>query len=161
MWKKAEVSLRPEISEDIPFLEELVFTIREGEPGFRDLALTERTTLLKEQACLQRAHYRKVYPAAHFMIVEADGRPIGRYYVYQASDHLLIVELSITPAFQGHGIGSQLMKSSLAEAMRTKMPVRLSVEIGNPAISFYEGLGFVWERTEASHHGMVWMPPSE
>ncbi len=137
-----------------------MIAVREGEAGFRDLLPSERTRLLKEQARLQITHYRKVYPAAHFMIIEAAGRPVGRYYVHQALDHLLIVELSILPAFQGHGIGRQLIKSAQAEAIRTKIPVRLSVEVGNPAISFYEGLGFVRTKTEASHHAMGWTPPS-
>ncbi|MCX8238435.1 MAG: GNAT family N-acetyltransferase [Akkermansiaceae bacterium] len=69
-------------------------------------------------------------------------------------DHLLIVELSILPDFQGHGSGRQLIKSAQAEAMRTKVPVRLSVEIGNPAMSFYEGLGFV--RKKQRQPTMVW-----
>ncbi|MFT6864747.1 MAG: ribosomal protein S18 acetylase RimI-like enzyme [Akkermansiaceae bacterium] len=161
MLGEAEVSLRPETPEDFSFLEELVFAVREGEAGFRELLLSERIALLKEQTRLQVHHYRKVYPNAHFMLIEAEGKPVGRYYVHQALDHLLIVELSILPAFQGHGIGRQLIKSAQAEAIRTKVPVRLSVEMENPAMLFYEGLGFVRTKTEASHQAMVWMPPGE
>lgn len=159
MWQSAEVSLRPETPDDASFLEELVFAVREEEPGFRELPLDERSALLKEQARFQASHYRRVYPTAHFLIIEAGGNPVGRYYIYQAPDHLLVVELSILPDFQGLGIGRELLKSVQAEAVRTKMPVRLSVEVGNPAMSFYEGMGFVREKTEASHHGMVWRPP--
>ena len=156
MGGMTDISLRPEVEEDFKFIEELVFAVREREAGFRGLILSERTNLLKEQARLQIEHYRRVYPRAHFMIIEADEKAIGRYYVHHAEDHLLIVELSILPSFQGYGIGRQLIKSVQAEAMRTGLPIRLSVEIGNPAISFYEGMGFEQVRTEQSHHAMVW-----
>jgi len=160
MSQSAEVSLRPEVEEDWPFIEELVFATRENEPGFNGLLLGERTSLLKEQARLQAAHYRKQFPSAHFLIIEVGGQRAGRYYLNQVADHFHVVELSILPEYQGHGIGHQLMKSIQAEAVRVNLPVRLRVAKGNPARSFYEKLGFMIRNTGETHHALVWKPSS-
>ena len=93
MWKLAEVSLRPETPEDGSFVEELIFAVREGEPGFRDLPVDERTPLLKEQARLQSADYRRKFPHAHYLIIVASGHPVGRFYIDHTPDHLRIVDL--------------------------------------------------------------------
>ncbi|MFT6241520.1 MAG: ribosomal protein S18 acetylase RimI-like enzyme [Akkermansiaceae bacterium] len=38
------------------------------------------------------------------------------------------------------------------------LTIVLSVEIGNPALGFYEKLGFTIQKTGASHHTMMWTP---
>ncbi|MDB4412531.1 GNAT family N-acetyltransferase [bacterium] len=157
MWQLANVSLRPEAESDSTFVEELVIAIREGEPGFRDLPAEERTSLLKEQVRLQSADYRRKFPQAHFLIIMASGHPVGRFYIDHTPDRLRIVDLSILPDYQGHGIGHQLMKSVLAEGTRTSLPVRLSVMIGNPALDFYLKLGFVTIDKLESHLRMEWV----
>ncbi len=158
MWQSAEVSLRPEVEEDWPFVEELVFATRENEPGFSGLPLGERTSLLKEQARLQATHYRKQFSSAHFLIIEVGGRRAGRYYLNQAADHFHVIELSILPEYQKHGIGHQLMKSAQAEAIRMNLPVRLRVARGNPARKFYQGLGFKITGTGETHDSLEWVP---
>lgn len=154
----AQVSTRPETPEDSSFLGDLYFSVRELEPGFASQPLDERSRVLRDQARLQSIHYHKVFPHAHFLVVEVDGKPVGRFCVNQFNDHLLVVDLSILPDFQGHGIGSQLIKSVLAESTRTGMPVGVSVEIGHPARSFYERMGFAIFKNTESHHVMQWVP---
>jgi GNAT superfamily N-acetyltransferase len=161
MWKLAEVSLRPESAEDASFIDELVIAVRETEPGFRDLPVEERTRLLIEQSQLQQADYRRKFPQAHFLVIVASGKLVGRFYVNHTSNHIRVVELSILPDYQGHGIGIQLMKSVLAEGTRTGLPVRLSMAIGNPVLSFYDKLGFGVVAKTDSHHGMEWIPGAE
>ncbi|MGJ8695239.1 MAG: GNAT family N-acetyltransferase [Verrucomicrobiaceae bacterium] len=156
MWQLAEVSLRPQTDGDISFIEDLVIAVREREPGFCELAAEERTRILREQSKLQLADYGRKFPQGHFLIIEASGRAIGRFYVNHASDHIRVVELSVLPDYQGHGIGQQLMKSVLAEGTRTGVPVRLSVALGNPAFTFYETLGFRETGRGESHLRMEW-----
>lgn len=155
---QTQISLRPETADDFEFIKELVIAIRESEPGFCLLLAGERTRILEEQADLQRRHYQKVYPSAHFTIIEANGKPIGRYYVHQASDHFLVVELSLLPNFQRFGIGAQLIRSTQAEAIRVGKPVRLSVQLGNPATSFYQKLSFQTGAKTATHQTLIWTP---
>lgn len=112
--------------------------------------------LLKEQSKLQLADYGRKYPQGNFLIIGVSGKAVGRFYVNHASDHIRVVELSIFPDYQGHGIGQQQMKSVLAEGTWTGIPVRLSVELGNPALSFYEALGFRETGRGESHLWMEW-----
>lgn len=156
MWRQAGVSLRPQTEADLPFVEELVIAVREDEPGFRHLLPDERVRLLKEQHQLQWSHYRKVFPAAHFLLILADGQPVGRFYLDHAADHLRVIELSILPDYQGHGIGRRLMETIQAEAARRRHPVRLSVVNGNPVERFYATLGFVRDGLNGSHLRMRW-----
>lgn len=157
MWAAAEISLRAESEDDASFLEELVIAVRENEIGYRELTVDERNRLLKEQNRLQLAHYRKHYPTAFFLIVEANSKPIGRLYLDHQADRIHVVELSLLPDFQGHGIGHQLLKNIQAEATRTQLAVTLSVGIGSPAQSFYDRLGFQVTGTTDTHFKMKWL----
>lgn len=156
MWTSAEISLRAETEDDASFLEELVIAVRETELGYRELPVAERNHLLKEQNRLQLTHYRKNYPTAFFLIVEADSKPVGRLYLDHQAERIHIVELSLLPDFQGHGIGHQLLKNVQAEATRTQVPITLSVAHGNPAQSFYERLGFQSSGSTDTHLKMKW-----
>lgn len=160
MWTLAEVSLRPERDDDLGFLQDLVLATRENEPGYCELPADQRNQLLREQEELQRNHYRTHFPRAHFLIVEANGKPIGRFYLDHRPDTILVVELSLLPDYQGHGIGSQLIKTVLGEATRTRVTVTLSVVIGNPALQFYQHLGFQVQSKGETHHQMKWSPPA-
>lgn len=156
MWTSAEISLRAEIEDDASFLEELVIAVRESELGYRELPVEERNRLLKEQNRLQLVHYRKRFPTAFFLIVEANGKHIGRLYLDHKIDGIHVIELSLLPDYQGHGIGHQLLKNIQAEATRTKIPITLSVAHGNPALSFYERLGFQTNESTDTHLRMKW-----
>ena len=47
------------------------------------------------------------------------------------------------PAYQGRGIGTQVVRDVLAEARDRGVPARISVEVDNPlARALYERLGF-------------------
>jgi ribosomal protein S18 acetylase RimI-like enzyme len=92
------------------------------------------------------------------LIIEVGGQRAGRYYLNQAADHFHVVELSILPEYQGHGIGHQLMKSVQAEAFRVNLPVRLRVARGNPAIRFYQGLSFKITGAGETHDSLEWVP---
>ena len=110
MGKLAEISLRPESAEDAPFIDELVIAVSEMERGFRDLPVDERTRLLVEQSRLQQADYRRKFPQAHFLVIVVSGKLVGRFYVNHTTNHTRVVELSVLPDYQGHGIGHQLSR---------------------------------------------------
>ncbi len=63
--------------------------------------------------------------------------------------------VSVRSEFRGRGIGTDLMKGLLSELRRREIPrVSLSVQLENPAIFLYRGLGFV---TVAQRNGDVLM----
>ncbi|MEM0896234.1 MAG: GNAT family N-acetyltransferase [Verrucomicrobiota bacterium] len=157
----ANISLRPQTSGDEAFLSDLVIATREVEPGYRELVPQERTRLLKDQCRIQSAGYRKEFPNAFFLVVEANTKPIGRFYVDHTPGHIRVVELSLLPKFQGHGIGTQLMKTILAEATRTQIPILLSVVVWNHgAFRFYEKLGFRQVEQSETHARLRWDSPT-
>jgi len=57
-------------------------------------------------------------------------------------DQILIVDIAVLPEYRGAGIGSVLMSEILNESRQTGKPVRLHVEIFNPALAWYDRLGF-------------------
>ena len=69
-------------------------------------------------------------------------------------DEFYIAHLAVTPAYRGQGIGRALLAQAQDRAVQTGFhKVSLLVEIGNtPAISLYEGAGFVITSTEATPH---------
>lgn len=161
MWTAAEISLRAETADDASFLEELVIAVREGELGYRELPADVRNRLLKQQNQLQLTHYRKKFPKAFFLIVEANSKPVGRLYLNHLAERIHVIEFSLLPEMQGHGIGHQLLKNIQAEAIRTQVPIALSVSHGNPAETFYQRLGFQATGSTDTHLRMQWQPPAK
>ena len=97
---------------------------------------------LRMQFDLQRAHYRRHYPDASFLIVLLDGRPIGRLYVHYTPQDVRVLDIALVPDARGNGIGRWLLEKVLEEAARLAAPVTLHVGLGNPARRLYERLGF-------------------
>ncbi|MEX0331517.1 MAG: GNAT family N-acetyltransferase [Puniceicoccaceae bacterium] len=155
MTQWANVTLRPETEEDKSFLLELFISTREQAFGFGDLSPTDRTPLLREQFELQHGQY-KLYPHAWFTIIIVANQPAGRLYVSQSPKEMRVIDLSLLPAYQNKGIGSQLLKNLQAEATRTQLPLRLYVDNLNPAYNFYTRLGFRRIGETASHIHMQW-----
>ena len=53
--------------------------------------------------------------------------------------------LLIDPAWQRQGYGSEIMRHIMTQAEQQNLPIRLSVLKANPALDFYQALGFVVE----------------
>lgn len=137
------VVLRQQDDHDRTFLHELYLSRRWAEvsavPGWND---AQRRAFLLAQAELQGQHYKKHYPAASFLIIEQVGTAIGRLCVNRQAHDVRIVDIALLPAWHGQGIGTQLLRSLLAEADAERQSCSLSVEQGNPARRLYERLGF-------------------
>jgi GNAT superfamily N-acetyltransferase len=152
----AQVTLRPEVAGDEVFLRDLYLSTRDDEVGFRDLDPAARTAWLQQQCEWQHAQYRAAWPQGWFSIVTVGARPAGRFYVAQQGTDLLVIDLSLLPEYRGHGIGTQLMKSVQAEAVRTGGVVQLHVAQGSVARGFYARLGFEVVGGAQAHVRMEW-----
>lgn len=159
MFRKATISLRPETAGDLDFLRDLYLSVRDDDPGFRDLPPAERTQLLEHQFGIQHRQYREHFPGAWFTLVLVDEKPGGRLYVTRQADGFRVIDLSLLPEFRGHGIGTQLMKNIQAEATRTQLPIRLQVVVDNPARRFYARLGFRETGQTDVRCQLEWRPP--
>ena len=100
---------------------------------------------------LQRAHYRRHFADASFLIVVLDGTPIGRLYVHYAPQHVRVLDIALVPEARGKGLGRRLLESVIEQAARLAAPVTLHVTVRNPARHLYERLGFRVISEDAMH----------
>ncbi|WP_425102042.1 N-acetyltransferase family protein [Tropicibacter sp. S64] len=158
LFPKGQVSFRPVQDSDRAFLMALYASTREWE--FRITRWTEedKKDFLEQQFKAQDLSYRMEFLGAKFLVIELDGVPVGRLYLDRQDDCLYIIEFTIAESHRGRGIGTDILKSLLNEAWGGKVPARLSVAHGNPALSLYRRLGFRPTNQTATHLRMEWRP---
>ena len=111
--------------------------------------------LCSQQYDMQLAGYRQRLQGCTVHVVQRGAEPVGRVILAAEPARVEIVDLAILPAFQGTGVGSEVIRRVLAEAAGT--PVQLWVEHSRPrARALYERLGFVEVETSATHARMEW-----
>lgn len=91
-----------------------------------------------------------------FQILLCDGTPCGFLSVEDRSDHIFLSEVVILPAYQGRGIGSQIIDEEMQRALDSGLPVRLQVLNENRAIKLYKKIGFREYGVTDTHIQMVW-----
>jgi len=90
-------------------------------------------------------------------IIEFASGPIGCQWVRTQPTTLQLVRLQILPAWQGQGIGADLVERLKKRAQIERLPVRLQVFRTNPARRLYARLGFTTVERTDSHEVMVWV----
>lgn len=158
------VALRPASPEDDEFLARLYASTRAEELAPVPWTDEQKAEFLRAQFDAQSLAYRENYPGARFWVVERDGEPIGRLYLWrnEAASDLRIMDIALLPDHCGRGVGSSLLADVLAEADRDGMTVSLHVEEWNPAVALYRRLGFtpvervgVYDRMERPPRGAI------
>jgi GNAT superfamily N-acetyltransferase len=97
----------------------------------------------------QRRRFLASFDLAGSHIVVAFGRDVGQLAVDLATEEIFLAGIYLLPAYQGQGLGSQILNDLLSATWRRGRPVRLQVLVGNPARNLYSRLGFrVVDRTE-------------
>ena len=138
----AEPKLRPIGPEDLPFLRRLYAAGRAAEmarSGWPDDAIAG---FLAQQFELQHRYYQTHYADGEFLLVELDGRPVGRLYLYWGRSALQLIDIALLPEQRGHGLGATLLTALLARADAQGLAVGLYVEGDNPARHWYLRQGF-------------------
>jgi ribosomal protein S18 acetylase RimI-like enzyme len=142
--------LRPVGDADRAFLVDLYGATREQELAMVDWDDELKRTFVEQQFAAQDAHYRSNYPGATLDVVEVDGEPAGRLYVYRGKSDIRIMDIALAPGFRGRGIGTSLLRSLMQEADASGRKLSIHVEMNNPARSLYDRLGF----RPAGEHGV-------
>ena len=91
----------------------------------------------------QRRHFAVKFDPAASRIVVAFGRDAGQLSIEERPEEIYLNGIYLLPAYQGQGLGSQILRDVMAGAKQSDRPVRLQVLAGNPARRLYERLGFV------------------
>ena len=147
---------------DAAFLFRLYCTTREEEMCLTNWSEEEKQTFLKMQYELQHHHYTTYYPDASFDKIVVNGENAGRLYVDRWEKEIRIMDIALLPEYRGKGIGYHFMCQLMDEAQAKQIPVSLHVEHFNPALHFYERLGFEKTDTTGVYFLMKWTPhPNE
>lgn len=97
------------------------------------------TAFLEGQAAMrERAHQ-----GLESWIALEGAVPLGQLVVGSAPGGLELVELVVSAAARGRGVGSAMLKTLLARADFEGCAVRLHVEHGHPVVRLYRRHGFV------------------
>ena len=80
--------------------------------------------------------------------------PVGLLKVDHGECEWKVIQIQLSSAVQGQGIGRQVLEGVIADARKAGVDVVLSVLKANPARSLYERLGFVVEGEDAHEYFM-------
>ncbi|WP_406739999.1 N-acetyltransferase family protein [Streptomyces atratus] len=143
-------SLRPARPEDIDAIAELRAIVMRPD--------LERLGRYDEHRVRQRL--RDVYAPEHTSLVVVDGEFAGSVTLRPVEDGLWLENFYVSPALQGRGIGTAVLRTLLAQADEEGVTVRLDVLQGSAARALYERHGFTEERQDPVDVFMVRTPVS-
>lgn len=151
------ISLRPACDDDLPCLRVLYATTRADELARVPWPEAAKRDFLDSQFALQHLHYLSHYGEADFLIIEGQGRSLGRYYLHRGEPDYLIIDISIDPAARNQGIAGALIVQTQRDATERGCGVQLHVQIDNSgAQRLYGRLGFSAVEDLGSHRRMRW-----
>ncbi|OSC75491.1 GNAT family N-acetyltransferase [Streptomyces sp. BF-3] len=105
-----------------------------------------------------RQRLRDAYAPEHTSVIEAAGSFAGCVARRPAEDGWWLEHFYLSPALQGRGIGSAVLRGVLDRADAERQPVRLDVLQGSPARRLYQRHGFTPEREDAVDAFLVRKP---
>lgn len=152
------LSLRPITPDDLGLLARIYASTREDELALTDWNDEQKAAFLAQQFSAQHQYYQEHYHDTSFDIIELDGEPIGRLYLARWLEERRIVDIALLPPYRNQGIGATLLQTIMAEARQASLPVRIHVEMFNPALTFYNRLGFRKIGERGVYYLMEWSP---
>ena len=102
----------------------------------------------------QWQRFRQHFDPSACQIVVLHGQDIGAIRVARRAADIDLSSIELLPAYQGQGIGTQLITTLIAEAHQAGIPLTLQVLKVNPARRLYERLGFSTCGETATHYLM-------
>jgi ribosomal protein S18 acetylase RimI-like enzyme len=137
------ILLRPATPNDEDFLFRVYASTRREEIALCAWPPAQQAAFLAMQFQSRRCAYTSEYPGAERSIILIGTLAVGSTIVSRSDLELRVIDIALLPEYRNQGIGAQLLGEFIYESAGLKMPVRLSVLKGNPAIRLYERLGFV------------------
>src|SRR5258706_6927538 len=150
------IAYRPVRPEDRPFLRYVYGTTREEELQRVPWSDEQKANFIDMQFHAQTQHYEDYYPSCEYLVIELEGKGVGRLYIDRREDVIEIIDIALVPGIRGRGIGGMLIQEILDEGKAASLPVRIYVENFNPTRHLYDRLGFRHIDTNALYHVMEW-----
>ena|SRR5688572_25792764 len=136
------VTYRQFTDDDLAFVSDLYASTRREEVAMTGWPADMQANFLAQQAAAQHSHYTIHFADAEWLIIERDGRAIGRLYLRETAGDLHIIDISLLPDSRGQGLGGAILADILDLARDRGDAVTIHVERNNPARSLYARLGF-------------------
>ena len=136
------MNLRPVCDDDRALLLRVYASTRADELAPVPWPQEAKDAFVEQQFTAQDAYYREHYPTASFGVIVSDGDDVGRLYVDRWESEIRIMDIAILPEARGRGIGTALLRDLIAESEAAGKPLTIHVERQNPAMAWYERLGF-------------------
>lgn len=155
--RQAACQLRPAESGDRRFLLQLYAEGRAAEPMLQGMDPVQREIFLEMQFRAREASYAMSYPGAsdHILCWE-NGEAIGRVLVDRTRGRMLLVDLAVSRAQQGRGLGTQILETLQRECASAGWRLHLQVLKGSAAERLYRRLGFVSAGEDPLRRQMIW-----
>lgn len=144
--------------EDLPFTAILYASTRWDELSVTGWSEAQKRAFLAQQHQAQHLHYRRVFDNAEWLIIERDGRAVGRLYKADLPREIRVIDISLLPESRGAGIGSHILANIQAQAKRMGKCVSIHVEKNNRARALYTRLGFHTAEDLGVYDLMEWHP---
>ena len=155
------IRLDPIAPEDEPFLYRTFASTRSDEMALTGWNAQQQDLFLRMQYEAQRSSYLMQMPDAEYWVIRCDEMAAGRLILHRTPEKIYVVDVALIPEFRGLGIGSDLMEAIIHEASLAGKSVGLHVERFNPALRWYERLGFTVIDSGPIYFEMVWRPQSK
>lgn len=153
-----DIDFRPITDDDLPFLRRLYGSTREQEMAVVPWTEEQKEDFLDQQFHAQHTFYQDQFSDAEFSLVLVDGEPAGRLYLDRREDEIRVIDIALSPEHRGQGLGGRLMRDVMDEAGGESKAVRIHVERNNPALRFYDRLGFQYVEDQGPYFLMEWTP---
>ncbi len=110
--------------------------------NLRKETMTEH--LLNSGMSIEEAEFKKrtLYNFEDTQIIIQNDNQIGMIKVKKEKEFYELIQIQISPKYQGKGIGKCVIEDLITEARQKGLPIYLSVLKTNTAKSLYEALGF-------------------
>ncbi|MEV7526778.1 GNAT family N-acetyltransferase [Streptomyces sp. NPDC091371] len=105
-----------------------------------------------------RQRLRDSFSPQYTSVILAEGVLAGSVTVRPAEDGRWLEHFYLAPAFQGRGLGSDVLRTLLEQSDVDRVPLRLNVLQGSPARRLYERHGFTVEAEDPIDVFMVRLP---
>jgi ribosomal protein S18 acetylase RimI-like enzyme len=131
------------ITEDnLIFLKKVYRSTREEELRLTSWDEKQKSDFIDQQFNAQHVYYHQVYEGASFSIIQTNNQPAGRLYIWETESQIRIIDIALLPEFRGQGIGSFILQDLIKQSELKNKIISIHVENFNPAMSWYERLGF-------------------
>jgi ribosomal protein S18 acetylase RimI-like enzyme len=154
----AKIRLDPVRASDESLLYRTFASTRTDEMALTGWNAEQQHAFLRMQYEAQRRSYLMQIPGAEYFVIRCGETALGRLILDHRPEEIHIVDIALLSEFRKHGIGSTLMSAIMQEAAQGGKGVSLHVERFNPALHWYERLGFREASSGPIYLEMVWRP---